>query len=174
MSILLQILFSITYELQENSLLTLQSKKPDLGQRIAAHRSQLGLSQTAVAKRAGFAASYLSRIENGKVYPTMPTAQKIATALRVPLSELLEPTPPQRKYQHCPVTAKGMCLIGLIDPKWGFSSRGRAERYSPRQIRLMRRFTALVREGSPELLKSLEVVVGGLLEPDKPKRKRRR
>ena len=154
--------------------MTHKSKKPDLGQRIAAHRSQLGLSQTAVAKRAGLAASYLSRIENGKIYPTIPTAQKIATALRLPLSELLEPTPPQRKHQRCPVTAKGICLIDLIDPKWDLGSKGRGERYTPRQIRLMRRFTALVREGSPELLKSLEVVVGGLLEPGNPKRRRRR
>jgi hypothetical protein len=104
----------------------------------------------------------------------MPTAQKIATALRVPLSGLLEPAPPQKKNQGCPVTAKGICLIDLIDPKWDLGSEGRGERYTPRQIRLMRRFTALVREGSPELLKSLEVVVGGLLEPGKPKRRRRR
>ena len=154
--------------------MTHKSKKPDLGQRIVAHRSQLGLSQTAVAERAGLAPSYLSRIENGKIYPTMPTAQKIATALRVQLSELLEPTPPQRRQQGCPVTAKGMCLIDLIDPNWGFGQRARAERYSPRQIRLMRRFTSLVREGSPELLKSLEMVVRGLLEPGKRKQRRRR
>jgi transcriptional regulator with XRE-family HTH domain len=152
-----------------------KSEKPDLGQRIAAHRSQLGLSQTVVAGRAGLAASYLSRIENGKIFPTVPTAQKIATALRLPLSELLRPMPSQKKKSKgCPVSAKGACLIDLIDPKWGFGSRGRAERYSPRQIRLMRRFTALVREGSPELLKGLEVVVSGLLEPGKPKRKRSR
>ena len=151
-----------------------RSKKPDLGQRAAAHRSRLGLSQTVIAERAGLAPSYLSRIENGKIYPTMPTAQKIATALRVPLSELLESTPPEKKKQGCPVTAKGICLIDLIDPKWGLGSDSRGERYTPRQIRLMRRFTALVREGSPELLKSLEVVVSGLLEPRKPKRRRRR
>ncbi len=149
-------------------------KKTDLGRRAAAHRSQLGLSQTVIAKRAGLAASYLSRIENGKIFPTVPTAQKIATALRVPLSELLGPTPPEREKKGCPVTAKGVCLIDLIDPKWGFGSRGRAERYSPRQIRLMRGFTALVRKGSPELLKSLEVVVANLLEPGKRKRKRRK
>ncbi len=154
--------------------MTHQSTQPDLGQRIAAHRNELGISQITVAERAGLAASYLSRIENGKIYPTIPTAQKIATALRVPLSELLEPTPPQRKHQGCPVTAKGICLIDLIDPSWEFVSEGRGERYTARQIRLMRRFTALVREGSPELQKSLEVIVGGLLGPDKPKRKRRR
>ena len=147
-------------------------KKTDLGRRVSAHRSQLGLSQTVIAKRAGLAASYLSRIENGKIFPTVPTAQKIATALRVPLSELLGPTPSERKKKGCPVTAKGVCLIDLIDPKWGFESRGRAERYTPRQIRLMRRFTALVRKGSPELLKGLEVVVTGLLEPGKRKQRR--
>ena len=150
-----------------------RAKKPDLGQRVAAHRSQLGLTQTVVAKRAGLAASYLSRIENGRIFPTVPTAQKIATALRIPLSELLGPSPPDKKKKGCPVTSKGVCLIDLIDPKWGFGSRSRAERYSPRQIRLMRSFTALVRKGSPELLKSLEVVVGNLLEPGKRKRKRR-
>jgi HTH-type transcriptional repressor of puuD len=148
-----------------------QSEQPDLGQRIAAHRSQLGLSQTIVAERAGLAASYLSRIENGKIFPTVPTAQKIATALRLPLSELLRSMPAQKANRGCPVSAKGTCLIDLIDPHWGFGTRGRAERYSPRQIRLMRRFTALVREGSPELLKGLEVVVAGLLEQDKPKPK---
>ena len=153
--------------------MTNQAKKPDLGQRAAAHRGQLGLSQTVVAKRAGLAASYLSRIENGRIFPTVPTAQKIATALRIPLSELLGASPPQKKNEGCPVTAKGACLIDLIDPKWGLGSRGHAERYSPRQIRLMRGFTALVRKGSPELLKSLEVVVANLLEPGKRRRKRR-
>ncbi len=151
-----------------------RSKKPDLGLRVAAHRSQLGLSQTVIARRAGLAASYLSRIENGKIFPTVPTAQKIATALRIPLSELLAASPPEKKKKGCPVTAKGVCLIDLIDPKWGFSSRSRAERYTPRQIRLMRQFTALVRKGSPEQIKSFEVLVGDLLEPGKRKRKRRR
>jgi transcriptional regulator with XRE-family HTH domain len=174
MSILFDIALFITYTLQRSTLLAHQSKTSNLGQRVAAYRSQLGLTQTAVAERAGLAPSYLSRIENEKIYPTVPTAQKIAAALRVPLSELLEPTPAQRRKQSCPITAKGMCLIDLIDPKWTSGSEGRGERYTPRQIRLMRQFTALVREGSPELLKSLEVVVGGLLEPDKPKRKRHR
>ena len=150
-----------------------RAKKPDLGQRVAAHRSQLGLTQTVVARRAGLAASYLSRIENGRIFPTVPTAQKIATALRVPLSELLKPPPPENKNKGCPVTAKGACLIDLIDPKWGFTSRSRAERYTPRQIRLLRQFAALVRKGSPEQIKSFEVLVGDLLEPGKRKRRRR-
>ncbi len=140
-----------------------RSTKPRLGQRVAASRSQLGLSQTDVAKRAGLAASYLSRIENGKIHPTVPTAQKIAGALRVPLGELLGPTPLQQKDQGCPVSAKGICLIDLIDHRPKFRSVDSVERYSPRQIRVMRRFTKLLREGSPELLNSLDVIISGLI-----------
>jgi transcriptional regulator with XRE-family HTH domain len=140
-----------------------QSSKPSLGQRVAASRSQLGLSQTDVAKRAGLAASYLSRIENGKIHPTVPTAQKIAGALRVPLGELLGPTPLQQKDQGCPVSARGICLIDLVDHRRQLRSAEDTEHYSPRQIRVMRRFTKLVREGSPEILNGLDVVIGGLL-----------
>lgn len=149
---------------------------PDLGQRLAATRSQSGLSQNAVAHRAGLAASYLSRIETGKIQPTVPTAHKIAEALRVPLGELLGPRPPKPGGQGCPVSAQGTCLLDLIDPKWEFRKGGREEHYSPRQVRLLRRFTALVREGSPQLFQGLELLVSSLLEispQHQPRRKRK-
>lgn len=147
---------------------------PDLGQRLAATRIQSGLSQNAVAHRAGLAASYLSRIETGKIQPTVPTAHKIAAALRVPLGELLGPMPPKHMNQGCPVSAQGTCMLDLIDPKWEFRSSGREERYSPRQIRLLRRFTALLREGQPELMKGLELLVNSLLEAGPQKAVRRK
>jgi transcriptional regulator with XRE-family HTH domain len=147
---------------------------PDLGQRLAATRIQAGLSQNAVAHRAGLAASYLSRIETGKIQPTVPTANKIAAALRVPLGELLGPRPSKHMDRGCPMTAQGTCMLDLIDPKWEFRSSGREERYSPRQVRLLRRFTALVREGQPELIKSFELLVNSLLEVGPQKKIRRR
>ena len=147
---------------------------PDLGQRLAATRIQSGLSQNAVAYRAGLAASYLSRIETGKIQPTVPTAHKIATALRVPLGELLGPVSPKHKSQGCPVSATGSCMLDLIDPKWEFRSHGSQERYSPRQVRLLRRFTALVREGQPEVLRGIELLVGSLLEAGPQKHVRRK
>jgi hypothetical protein len=51
----------------------------------------------------------------------------------------------------------------LIDHRPQFRSVDSVEHYSPRQIRVMRRFTKLVREGSPELLNSLDVIIGGLI-----------
>ncbi len=154
----------------------MQRKKtePDLGQRLTATRSQSGLSQSEVAHRAGLAASYLSRIETGKIQPTVPTANKIAAALRVSLSELLGPRPPKLGNQGCPVSANGACMLDLLDPKWEFRAHGREERYSPRQLRLLRRFTALVREGQPEVLRGVELLVGSLLEPAPQQRVRRR
>ena len=147
---------------------------PNLGERLAATRIQSGLSQNAVAHRAGLAASYLSRIETGKIQPTVPTANKIAAALRVSLSELLGPRPLKLGSQGCPVSANGACMLDLLDPKWEFRARGREERYSPRQLRLLRRFTALVREGQPEVLRGVELLVGSLLEPAPQQRVRRR
>ena len=148
-----------------------KSTTPGFGQRLAVTRGQRGLSQSAVAYRAGLAPSYLSRIETGKIQPTVPTAQKIAGALRIPLSDLLAPTPAERKGHGCPVTARGTCLIDLIDPKGEIHTGASGEHYSPRQIRLLRRFTTLLREGSPELLRGLDRVVVGLLgQEEKPKR----
>jgi transcriptional regulator with XRE-family HTH domain len=52
----------------------------DGGERINASRLARKLSQVAVARRAGIAASYLSRIESGNVHPTLGTALRIASA----------------------------------------------------------------------------------------------
>ncbi|MDH3519290.1 MAG: helix-turn-helix domain-containing protein [Myxococcales bacterium] len=144
------------------------------GQRLAASRSQRGFSQSAIAARAGLAPSYLSRIETGKIQPTVPTAQKIAKAMRIPLAELLGPTPAQQKGEGCPISASGTCLMDLIDPKWDLHPGEPGEHYSPRQVRLLRRFTALVREGSPDLLKGLELVVVNLLDQSQREPKRRK
>jgi hypothetical protein len=51
MSIILFIRFWITYPLQRNTLLTHKLRKPDRGQRIASHQSQLVLSWERVGKR---------------------------------------------------------------------------------------------------------------------------
>jgi transcriptional regulator with XRE-family HTH domain len=77
---------------------------PDFGQRVAANRGERELSQIWLARRAGLDSSYLSRIENGIVQPTVPMTQKLAAALGTPLGELLGPAPPKSKQQRCPVS----------------------------------------------------------------------
>lgn len=154
----------------------MQRKKvaPDLAKRLTATRIQSGLSQRDVAHRAGLAASYLSRIEAGRIQPTVPTANKIAAALNLSLSELLAPRPHNLAKRGCPVSGNGTCLLDLLDPKWEFQPKGSGEGYSPGQLRLLRRFAALLREASPELTKGLELLVGSLVEGAPQQRGRRR
>jgi len=134
-----------------------KSREDHIGKRITARRLQRGLSQGIVSRRAGIDPSYLSRIETGKVHPTVRTAGRIADALRVSLGELLGPLPPARKAQPCPVSSSGRCLMDLLDTGRAEDTPAKPESYTPRQLRLLRRFTRVLQEGSPAVLRAFEV-----------------
>jgi transcriptional regulator with XRE-family HTH domain len=54
-------------------------------------REQEGLTQAGLAKRAGVTEAYISMIESGaRKNPSLPTLKKLARALGVPVTELLE------------------------------------------------------------------------------------
>ena len=61
-----------------------------LGCAIAQAREGAGLTQAALAKKAGLHVSYLSGVENGSRNPTWTVLSQIAQALRLRLSELVE------------------------------------------------------------------------------------
>jgi transcriptional regulator with XRE-family HTH domain len=56
-----------------------------IGERLAARRVELGLTQEQVGKRAGLRQTEICRIERGKANPTQATLEKIATALEARL-----------------------------------------------------------------------------------------
>jgi transcriptional regulator with XRE-family HTH domain len=139
-----------------------RSRMQEIGKRIATGRFQQGFSQSLVARRAGIDPSYLSRIETGKVHPTVGTAMRIAEALGISLADLLSASPPDQRQKPCPVSPSGRCFLDLIDS--GAGSRRSPETFSPRQIRLLRRFAGWVQQGDPTLLKALEVLAGEILD----------
>jgi transcriptional regulator with XRE-family HTH domain len=54
-------------------------------------REALGLTQAQLAKKAGVTEAYISMLESGvRKNPSLPTLKKIARALGVPLTELVE------------------------------------------------------------------------------------
>jgi transcriptional regulator with XRE-family HTH domain len=61
-----------------------------LVKRLRALRAERGLSQVALAERAGIARSYLARLELGQQDPTLAVLEKVAKALRVKPSRLIE------------------------------------------------------------------------------------
>lgn len=69
----------------------------ELGQIVRASRRGV-LSLEELAKRAGISAGQLSRIENGSGNPTIEILLRIADALGLQLSDLVEPPPAARTY----------------------------------------------------------------------------
>ena len=61
-----------------------------LAKRIKALREQRGLSQEALAEKAGVSRGYLARLEIGRHDPTVGTVEKLAKALRVKVTDLLK------------------------------------------------------------------------------------
>ena len=62
----------------------------NIGQRLQAIRTEQGLSQGDIEKKTGLLRSYLSRVENGHTVPSIETLGKLATALSVPIAELID------------------------------------------------------------------------------------
>jgi transcriptional regulator with XRE-family HTH domain len=134
--------------------MTTRTQDGEVGGRILAGRLRRGLSQGTVSRLAGIHPSYLSRIETGKVHPTVRTAVRIATALQLSLDELLGPSPSDSSEKPCPISPNGRCFLDLIESRAG--KKGAPGAYSPRQLRLLRKLAGLVETGSPRLLNALE------------------
>ncbi|MFB3923834.1 MAG: helix-turn-helix domain-containing protein [Terriglobia bacterium] len=62
-----------------------------VGRSLQSIRIDKGLSQGDVEKRTGLLRSYLSRVENGHTVPSIDTLGKMAKALGVSVSELIDP-----------------------------------------------------------------------------------
>jgi transcriptional regulator with XRE-family HTH domain len=58
--------------------------------RLTRFREERGLSQTALAAKARISREYLWRLESGRQDPTLGTLEKLAKALKVKVTKLLE------------------------------------------------------------------------------------
>ena len=61
----------------------------DIGRRLRVIRNEKNLSQNDVGKRTGLQRCYISRVENGRLVPTVDTLTKMSHALNVPLYEVM-------------------------------------------------------------------------------------
>mgnify|MGYP000418686603 CR=1 FL=1 len=61
-----------------------------IGETIRQLREELGLSQRALARKAGISSQYLSDIEIGRTSPSLKSLEKIASALNLPPGRLLQ------------------------------------------------------------------------------------
>ncbi len=61
----------------------------ELGARIRAGRTAIGMSLSEVAEQVGVTRSFLSQVERGVVNPSVTTLRRVASVLRIPLFVLL-------------------------------------------------------------------------------------
>ena len=86
------------------------NKDNTFGKKLRELRKAMGYTQQALAEKANIDEKHLSRVENGKYFPTYATLNKLLTALNVSLEEAgldLE----QIKVNNNPLMAKALQIL---------------------------------------------------------------
>lgn len=135
---------------------------PNIGRRLCAARLRRGLSQGTVARLAGIGASYVSRIETGKIQPSFRTVVRLQRAIKADFEELAGPQPEKRHQGLCPISARGSCLLDLIRPEIDSERKPRRESYTPRQVRLLRAMASWIRTAPADRLRAMEILIKDL------------
>jgi transcriptional regulator with XRE-family HTH domain len=136
-----------------------------LGKAVLQIRKELGLTQSEVARRSRLATSYVSRIENNHIRPTMATLGRLAEALDVPISSIFRITEsgaPVRVHR-CPVSASGDCIGEQIRSARGRPPREKKAAYGDEELRLLKMTDFLALRGSKEVRRTLAIVLESLL-----------
>ncbi len=144
------------------------------GKKIQWIRLQSKKTQEQVAQSSGLAVSYLSRLENDRIAPTVRTLGRIATALRVPVSSFFDADEVLEASDRCPVSLSGKCILDQV-----FAGRGRnpvssAESYSPQQLQALRMCNFLLHSRDKEMLRTLTTILKSLLALSESRRAARK
>ena len=136
-----------------------------LGHRVLRLRRESQMTQSELAVASGLTVSYLSRVENNHVTPSVATLSKLATAVRQPLTAFFADGDSGQRENRCPVSLCGKCILDQH-----FVTRGRqvsadpkSEGYSAEQLMLLQLCNYLLHTGNREVVASLTVTLRSLL-----------
>ena len=136
----------------------------NVGKKILKLRLQSKLSQREISNISGLAVSYLSRLENDRITPSIKTLRKISQALGVPLTALLDREPAgEVPAERCPVTPSGRCIMNQLFAGRGRKPKSQVETYSPQQLDLLRLCNTLLQRDNKEIFNALAVIMKSLL-----------
>jgi len=134
-----------------------------VGKRILRLRLEANRTQREISEVTGLAVSYLSRLENGRITPTIPTLSKIAKALNVDVTAFFGQDPPLESGDRCPVSTSGRCVLDQLLVGRGRRPDTNWEGYTPHQLELLRLCDYLIHTGDKGILDSLQTVMEALL-----------
>lgn len=139
------------------------SEKPmSIGRRIREMRSRSHLTQRELGQAAGLAVAYISRIENSRLTPSIPTLDKIARTLEVPMSAFFEHSPLEAK-DLCPVSLSGKCILDQQHVSRRRQPKHGAEGYTQEQLEILRLCNLLLHSRDKELLRTFRTLIDGML-----------
>lgn len=132
-----------------------------VGKAVLRLRQERGLTQNEVGRRARLATSYISRIENERIHPTMVTLSRLAEALQVATADLFRvaESPDAARLHSCPVSSSGQCVGELIRSGRGRRPSGGGITYGPEELRLLRMADYVVLHGSKDVRGALAVML---------------
>ena len=133
-----------------------------VGRRIQRLRLESNKSQREVAEATGLAISYLSRLENGHVNPSVGTLARISEAFGIPLSCFFDGESVLETGDRCPVSPSGRCILDQPFVNRGRKPKSELESYSPQQLRVLRMCSLLLQTGQPHIVRSLNILIESL------------
>ncbi len=133
-----------------------------VGRKIQQLRLDSKKSQREVADTTGLAISYLSRLENGHVNPSVGTLAKISEAFGVPLSSFFDGESVLEAGDRCPVSPSGRCILDQPFVNRGRRPKNELECYSPQQLKILRMCSLLLQTGRPHIVRSLHILIESL------------
>ena len=133
------------------------------GKQIQSIRLQSKKTQQELAESSGIAVSYLSRVENDRIAPTVRTLGKIATALNVPVTSFFAGDEVLEASDRCPVSLSVKCILDQVFAGRGQDPAPDVESYSPQQLQALRLCNFLLHTRDKELLRTLITLLKSLL-----------
>ncbi len=140
-----------------------------LGKRILELRLKSNRTQQQVSQLTGLAVSYLSRLENDRMSPSIRTLTKISEALHVPLTSFFDGKPVLEAKDRCPVSLSGQCILDQLFVGQGQRPKTNLESYSPQQLEILRACNFLLHKGDKEIVKMLSLLMKSLTTRPDPR-----
>jgi transcriptional regulator with XRE-family HTH domain len=134
-----------------------------VGKKLLKLRLQSEKTQRQLGDATGIAVSYLSRLENDRVAPTVRTLSKVAAALGVPVTSFFDSEAVLEGTDRCPVTVSGKCILDQLFVGRGRKPKLAIEGYSPQQLEALRLCNFLLHTQDKELLRTLIAVLNSFL-----------
>jgi transcriptional regulator with XRE-family HTH domain len=134
-----------------------------VGKRVLTMRLKSKMTQQEVSERTGLAVSYLSRLENERIVPSIRTLRKISDAFGVPLTVLFENEQRHSGSESCAVSPSGRCIMNHLTVGRGRKPKESGETYSPQQLEVLRLCNLILQSEDREVIGSMSTLMRSLL-----------